>query len=47
VVIDDTPETANVPERFLAAHWTRLSGGKVTPELARRLCELTGRKAPQ
>ncbi len=45
VCIDDTPEKgALVPEHFLKAHWTRLPGGTVTPEIAARLKELVGPK---
>lgn len=41
VCIDDTPEgAAQVPDRFKALHFTRLPGGEVTPEFARRLGEL-------
>ena len=41
VCIDDTPEKqALVPEQFLTAHWTRLPGGAVTPEVAAKLKEL-------
>ena len=41
VCIDDTPEkSALVPEQFLKAHWTRLPGGVVTPEVAAKLKEL-------
>ncbi len=41
VCIDDTPEKqALVPEQFLKAHWTRLPGGAVTPEVAAKLKEL-------
>ena len=44
--IDDTPEKgALVPEAFLRAHWTRLPGGGVTPEVAGRLKELLGMRA--
>ncbi|MDP1578840.1 MAG: toll/interleukin-1 receptor domain-containing protein [Candidatus Didemnitutus sp.] len=47
VCIDDTPEkSALVPEQFLKAHWTRLPGGVVTPEIAARLKEITGRNTP-
>jgi hypothetical protein len=47
VCIDDTPEKgALVPEYFLKAHWTRLPGGAVTPEIAARLRELVGSKTP-
>lgn len=42
VVIDDTPDTgALVPDRFLTAHWTRLPGGRPTPEFVCRLTELS------
>jgi hypothetical protein len=45
VCIDDTPEKgALVPEEFLRAHWTRLPGGNVTPEVASKLQELLGGK---
>ena len=45
VCIDDTPENgALVPEQFLKAHWTRLPGGVVTPEVAAKLKELVGSK---
>jgi len=38
VCIDDTPgKGALVPEAFLRAHWLRLPGGNVTPEVAVRL----------
>jgi len=41
VSIDDTDAgNAQVPERFKALHFTRLPGGEVTPEFARRLQEL-------
>lgn len=47
VCIDDTPEQgALVPEPFLKAHWTRLPGGVVTPEVAARLRELSGMNPP-
>ena len=43
VCIDDTPEAgALVPEQFLRAHWTRLPGGAVTPEMGARLKEMLG-----
>jgi hypothetical protein len=46
VCIDDTPEkSALVPEHFLRAHWTRLPGGVVTPDIAARLRELSGGNA--
>ena len=46
VCIDGTPEAgAVVPEAFLRAHWTRLPGGVVTPDVAARLKELLGAKA--
>jgi hypothetical protein len=45
VCVDDTPEPgALVPEEFLKAHWTRLPGGEVTPEVAAQLKELLGAK---
>ncbi|HTS23282.1 MAG TPA: toll/interleukin-1 receptor domain-containing protein [Casimicrobiaceae bacterium] len=41
VCIDETDAgTAQVPERFKALHFTRLPGGEVTPDFARRLREL-------
>ena len=41
VCIDDTDAgNAQVPERFKALHFTRLPGGEVSPEFARRLQEL-------
>lgn len=41
VCVDDTPEgAAVVPEKFKALHITRLPGGEVSPEFARRLQEL-------
>ncbi|HZI84938.1 MAG TPA: toll/interleukin-1 receptor domain-containing protein [Casimicrobiaceae bacterium] len=44
VCIDDTDAgAAQVPERFRALHFTRLPGGEVTPEFARRLQELVPR----
>ncbi len=47
VCIDDTPEkSALVPEQFLRAHWTRLPGGVVTPEVAAKLKELVGVQRP-
>jgi hypothetical protein len=47
VCIDDTPEKeALVPEQFLKAHWLRLPGGTVAPEVAAKLKELLGPKTP-
>jgi hypothetical protein len=44
VCIDDTDAgAAQAPERFKALHFTRLPGGEVTPEFARRLQELLSR----
>ena len=41
VTIDDTNGgDAQVPEKFKAVHFTRLPGGEVTPEFARRLQDL-------
>lgn len=46
VCIDDTPEKeAIVPEEFLRAHWLRLPGGAVTPEVAARLKQLLAPRA--
>ncbi|MBI5691394.1 MAG: toll/interleukin-1 receptor domain-containing protein [Verrucomicrobia bacterium] len=43
VCIDGTTEAeALVPEKFKAVHFSRLPGGTVTPEFARRLAELFG-----
>ena len=43
VCIDNTPEKgALVPEVFLRAHWLRLPGGEITPDIAGRLQELIG-----
>jgi len=44
VSIDDTDAgAAHVPERFRALHFTKLPGGEVTPEFARRLQDLLSR----
>ena len=41
VTVDDTTGgTAQVPDKFKAVHFTRLPGGEVTPEFARRLRDL-------
>jgi hypothetical protein len=41
VCIDDTPEgSALVPDKFKALHFTRLPGGDLSPDFARRLREL-------
>lgn len=46
VCIDDTPEKrVHVPEQFLKAHWTRLPGGVLAPEVAARLKEITAANA--
>ena len=46
VCIDGTAEKgALVPEAFLRAHWLRLPGGEVAPEVAVRLKELLGAQA--
>jgi len=43
VCIDETPEAgALVPEEFLRAHWTRLKGGEVTPDVAEKFKSLLG-----
>jgi hypothetical protein len=45
VCIDGTTEAdAVVPEKFKAVHFTRLPGGEVTPEFARRLQDLNAAK---
>lgn len=47
VVIDDTSGgEAQVPERFKAVHFTRLAGGEITPEFARRMQELFATRRP-
>lgn len=44
VCIDDTPEAgALVPDAFLRAHWLRLPGGSVAPEMTEKLRALLGR----
>jgi hypothetical protein len=41
VCIDDTDASrASVPDKFRSVHFTRLPGGEITPEFARRLAEL-------
>ena len=46
VSVDATTEAdAVVPEKFKSVHFTRLAGGEVTPEFARRIQELTAAKA--
>ncbi|MEO8675631.1 MAG: toll/interleukin-1 receptor domain-containing protein, partial [Casimicrobiaceae bacterium] len=47
VTVDDTNGgAAQVPDKFKAVHFTRLSGGEVTPEFAQRLREfLSSRNA--
>lgn len=45
VCVDGTTEAdAVVPEKFKAVHFSRLPGGEVTPEFARRLQELVNAK---
>ncbi len=47
VCVDDTAEAgALVPDEFMAAHWTRLPGGEVTPEFVRRLQGLLNARRP-
>jgi hypothetical protein len=47
VVIDDTSGgDAQVPERFKAVHFTRLPGGEITPEFARRMQDLSSTRHP-
>lgn len=46
VCIDDTDAAAaRVPDKFRSVHFTRLPGGEVTPEFARRLAGLVGSEA--
>ena len=46
VCIDDTDAArASVPDKFKSVHFTRLPGGEVTPEFAKRLDDLVARKA--
>lgn len=41
VCIDDTDaSSASVPDRFRSVHFTRLPGGEISPEFARRLADL-------
>ena len=41
VCIDDTDAAgASVPDKFRSVHFTRLPGGEITPEFARRLADL-------
>jgi hypothetical protein len=47
VCIDDTNGgEAQVPDKFRAVHFTRLAGGEVTPEFARRLQDLLSTRHP-
>jgi hypothetical protein len=46
VCIDDTDASrASVPDKFRSVHFTRLPGGDVTPEFARRLADLVARRS--
>jgi hypothetical protein len=47
VCIDDT-DTAevHVPDKFRAVHFTRLPGGEVPPEFARRMHDLLSARNP-
>ena len=46
VCIDDTDGgDAQVPDKFRSVHFTRLPGGEVTPEFARRLRDLLSARA--
>jgi hypothetical protein len=45
VAIDETPsEDARVPECFRPKLWTRLPGGRVNPDFAQRMRQLTGKE---
>ena len=47
VCIDDTNAgDARVPDHFKTVHFTRLAGGEVTPEFARRLQNLLSTRTP-
>jgi hypothetical protein len=47
VVIDDTDGAkASVPDKFKAVHFTRLAGGEITPEFARRMRDFLRAGAP-
>ena len=47
VCIDDTNGgEAQVPDKFRAVHFTRLAGGEVSPEFARRLQDLLSTRRP-
>ena len=47
VCVDDTNAgEARVPDHFKTVHFTRLPGGEVTPEFARRLRDLLSARAP-
>jgi hypothetical protein len=46
VCIDDTDASAaSVPDKFRSVHFTRLPGGEVTPEFAKRLADLVANRA--
>ena len=47
VCIDDTDGArASVPDKFKSVHFTRLPGGEVTPEFARRMSEFLSSRKP-
>ncbi len=46
ICIDDTDASrASVPDKFKSVHFTRLPGGEVTAEFARRLADLVAHKS--
>jgi hypothetical protein len=47
VCIDDTDGArASVPDKFKSVHFTRLQGGEVTPEFARRMSDFLSSRKP-
>lgn len=47
VCIDDTDASrASVPDKFRSVHFTRLPGGEITPEFARRVAQVLASRAP-
>jgi hypothetical protein len=47
VCIDGTDASrASVPDKFKSVHFTRLSGGEITPEFARRVAQVLASRAP-
>jgi len=47
VCIDDTDGArASVPDKFKSVHFTRLPGGEVTPDFARRMRDFAASRKP-